>query len=214
MGRRLLTPGDDCPEAPVVLAARASLMRPPPCRLSSIAAMSWPLRILAVPVMPSDWATRWSSAAASPSAPCLASAPPAAAGAGLAGACGRVTASGQERTAPAGRGKSPPDRRHAGSLTSRLARLGGKVGRCPGLGGEQVHGFAHKGSFPGCGSRPQVRSPMPAVVLLPAIAACWRQNVCRHQHCQALPVAAGGPQESSLTRPSARTGQTRNPRDR
>jgi hypothetical protein len=75
--------------------------KPPPCCLSSMAAMSWPLRILAVPVMPIDWATRCSSGnSIADSGAVWPPAPPEAAAPALRALLAVSIAPGQERTAP------------------------------------------------------------------------------------------------------------------
>ena len=97
---------------------------------------------------------------------------------------------------------SPHRMRHADRLTVRPRQ----ASRIPILSREQVQGFAHKGSFPGCGSRPRLR---------PAAH-------CRVAICHRCPLAArlagrpgrgSVPQGSALTRSLARAGQTGRSRD-
>jgi len=149
MGLWLLVPGPLRPMTSAVLARRTSLLR--------------------VAALPSLLDGRDELALAHPRGPgnALGLGDPLKLGQQHPGKSARLAASGtgSARTGPVGRtGRvigirqgayravwlvgSPARRRHAGGLTTRFRQLSR----------EQVQGFAHKGSFPGCGSRPRGRS--------------------------------------------------------
>ena len=76
-----------------------------------------------------------------------------------------------------------------------------QVSRIPVLGREQVQGFAHKGSFPGCGSR-----------LYVPLARC-RVAICHRRLLAGRPGRGSEPHGSTLTRSLGRAGQTGNSHD-
>jgi hypothetical protein len=106
------------PWLPPAARCAAWLPAPPPCWRSSIAAMTWPLRIRPVPMIPIDCASRCSSGRSIADSP----APPrrlvpVGCGSGETSASPAwASASGQERTVPADSGEVPPLPAESGTL--------------------------------------------------------------------------------------------------